>query len=308
MENQPSGPGWLDKRIKGDGPLVIVDGGVGSELQRRGAPMDDACWSAMAALDNPDKLRQVHEEFIIAGADVIITNTFSSGRHMLEPMGAGELVLKINTEAVRLAREAIDNVASTPVAIAGSICEWTSAHGHPKWGQSQAIADALTEQATLLADAGADIICIEMAQNRVLSELAVEAALSTNLPVWLGVSYRKNQFSESLSVNDDASENFKSFVEALVNKGVGLVNIMHTPVPDVAGNLDTVSNLWDGPIGVYPESGYFNMPDWQFVDVIEPDQLVEAAKPWSDNHNLRVLGGCCGIQPNHIRALKAAFG
>ena len=308
MVNQSVGPGWLDKRVKGDGPPVIIDGGMGTELERRGVSMDGVCWSGMAVLESPDMVRLVHEDFIRAGADVIITNTFSTGRHMLDLVNAGEHVSTINTNAVRLAREAVDNAASGPVAIAGSMCEWTSAQGHPRWSQPQAIADALTEQATLMAEAGADIICIEMAQKLPLATLAMKAALATGLPVWLGLSCRKNQATKRLTTFDDASEDFRVFAEVIADMGPGLLNIMHTPVPDVEDALATIAEFWNGPIGVYPESGFFKMPNWQFVDVIEPDALVEAAKPWVENRGIRTLGGCCGIQPDHIRALKRAFG
>ena len=307
MVNQPAGPAWLDERIHSDGLPVIIDGGMGTELERRGVSMDSVCWSGMAVLETPDMVRQVHEEFIRAGADVIITNTFSTGRHMLDPAGAGEHVSTINTNAVRLAREAVDNAASTPVAIAGSMCEWTSARDHPKWSRPQAIADALSEQATLMAEAGADIICIEMAQNLKLSSLAMKGAMSTGLPVWLGISCRKNQATERLTTFDDASEDFHAFAESVARFGAGLLNIMHTPVPDVEQALGIMAKIWGGPLGVYPESGFFKMPNWQFVDVIAPDALVEAAKRWVEIHGIRVLGGCCGIRPDHIRALKYAF-
>ena len=308
MVNQLAGPEWLDKRIKNHGPPVIIDGGMGTELERQGVPMDADCWSGMAVLESPDMVRKVHEGFIRAGAEVIITNTFSTGRHMLDPAGAGEHVSTINTNAVRLAREAVDNAASTPVAIAGSLCEWTSAQDHPIWSRPKSIADALAEQAMLMAEAGADMMCIEMAQNLKLSTLAMKAAVATGLPVWLGLSCRKNQATERLTTFDDASEDFRAFAEAVADFGAGLLNIMHTPVPDVEQALGIMAKIWSGPLGVYPESGFFKMPNWQFVDVIEPDALVEAAKPWVENHGIRVLGGCCGIQPDHIRALKNTFG
>ena len=64
--------------------------------------------------------------------------------------------------------------------------------------------------------------------------------------------------------------------------------------------------VWSGPLGVYPESGYFKMPNWQFVDIIEPDELVTRARVWADNGE-QILGGCCGLGVPHIEALKSAF-
>jgi methionine synthase I (cobalamin-dependent) len=81
---------------------------------------------------------------------------------------------------------------------------------------------------------------------------------------------------------------------------------MHTPVPDVDEAMEIVKRYWQGPIGIYPESGYFTMPNWQFVDVIEADELVKAAQLWLD-HGVRMVGGCCGLGPEHIAALRLAL-
>jgi len=85
-----------------------------------------------------------------------------------------------------------------------------------------------------------------------------------------------------------------------------VMNIMHTPVPDVEKALEIVKRYWDGPVGVYPESGYFTMPNWQFVDVIEPNELGKSAQAWIDN-GVRMVGGCCGLGPEHIAALRQAL-
>ncbi len=285
---------------------------MGTELEKSGVPMNGACWSGLAVLEAPDAVRHVHADFIRAGAEVIITNTFSAGRHMLDPAGAAEHVAAINLNAVTLAREAIEEAATGPVAIAGSICEWSSANNHPKWSRPEAIGEALREQAALLADGGVDIIAIEMSQTTALSKLALDAALATGLPVWLGVSCRKTQTSERLTTFDDASEDFQAHITNVIDHldaetNVSLVNVMHTAVPDVHDALDVIDGVWSGPVGVYPESGFFKMPNWQFVEVITPDDLVEAARPWVVEHGVRLVGGCCGLGPDHVRALREAF-
>ena len=304
--------GWLNDRLNGIGPVLILDGGMGTELERTGVSMDSACWSGLAVLEAADSVRQVHADFIRAGADVIITNTFSSGRHMLEPIGAGEKVTAININAAKLAREAIEEVATGPVAIAGSLCEWTSADPASKWSQPQAIGEALHEQAALLAEGGVDIIAIEMAETTALSKLALDAAHATGLPVWLGLACHKTQAHEQLTTFDDANADFHAHATAVLeharaSAAITLVNVMHTAVPDVQEALEVLADIWDGPFGVYPESGFFQMPNWQFVDVISPHDLVEAARPWIEQNGIRLLGGCCGLGPDHIRAMKDAF-
>jgi len=88
---------------------------------------------------------------------------------------------------------------------------------------------------------------------------------------------------------------------------VGMVAVMHTAVPDVEPALDIVKQTWSGPLGVYPESGYFVEPHWQFVDIIDPMALCDAAETWVDG-KVQILGGCCGLGVEHIRALSARFG
>jgi methionine synthase I (cobalamin-dependent) len=70
--------------------------------------------------------------------------------------------------------------------------------------------------------------------------------------------------------------------------------------------LNIVRKHWDGPVGVYPDSGYFIMPNWQFVDLIEPPDLAEAAKRWV-GEGVRMVGGCCGLGPEHIAAMRAVL-
>ena len=70
--------------------------------------------------------------------------------------------------------------------------------------------------------------------------------------------------------------------------------------------LHMVRKYWSGPLAVYPESGYFTMPNWQFVDIIAPDDLVAEVRIWRDQ-GVQIIGGCCGIGPQHIEALHAAL-
>ena len=102
------------------GGIVLLDGGTGSELQRRGVPMSHAAWSGAAVQTHPDTVREVHRDYIAAGAEVIITNTFGTARFTLEAAGLGPAFESINRRAVSLALEARDH-ARRDVAIGGSI-------------------------------------------------------------------------------------------------------------------------------------------------------------------------------------------
>ncbi len=110
-----------------DGELVIIDGGMGSQLQAEGVPMDEVAWSARANLDQPDTVQRVHEAYIRAGAEVIIANTYAASRTALEPAGLGGRVADANHSAVRAALRARDAAATGPVAVAGSMSSFCPA-------------------------------------------------------------------------------------------------------------------------------------------------------------------------------------
>ena len=113
------------------GKVVFLDGAIGTELQRRGAPMDDDAWCALATESHSDVLRKIHEDYIGAGADVITANTFSSSRTLLGLSGRADRAAPLSRRAVEIALEARERAArGRPVAIAGSISHMVPvAHG-----------------------------------------------------------------------------------------------------------------------------------------------------------------------------------
>ena len=293
---------WVEKRLHGNGLPIVIDGGMGTELEKSGVPMDEKVWSARAILSHPQVVRQVHEYFIEAGAEVIITNTFSTARHMLEPGGLGHEVHKINAKAVSLAQQARESVARYPVAIVGSICEW--AHDDdPIWNSPDVVGRAAKEQAEILAESGVDIIALEMCERLELSEAVASAVTGLGLPVWIGVSARTHKDHDSLSSFSYADRDFENLVKVLCKYSPSLISVMHTAVSDVPEAIGVVRKYWSGPVGVYPESGYFEMPNWNFVEIIEPAELAKQARQWLAN-GVRLVGGCCGLAPEHIRALR----
>ena len=296
---------WLQARFNGTGKPVVIDGGMGTLLEQSGVPMDGKVWSGRAVLTHPDAVRRAHEAYITAGAEVIITNTFAAARHMLEPGGLGDHVKNINLNAVKLAQQARDNIATEAVAIAGSICEWAPTDD-PKWHTPEAVGASTREQAEILVQAGVDLIALEMCEQIDFSVAAVEAALEFGLPIWIGISARTHKGSSSLSVFDHAEMSFENLVESLAGYPSMILNIMHTPITDIDEALNIVKRHWNGAVGIYPESGYFTMPNWQFIDVIEPDDLVKLAQAWIDD-GVRMVGGCCGLGPEHIAALHQAL-
>jgi len=285
--------------------IVLIDGAMGTELQRRGVPMDEIAWSGAAVLTHPNIVRETHEDYIRAGAKVIITNTFGSTRQMLEPAGYGDQVETVFRGAVKLARQARDNVAVQGVAVAGSISTEPPGFDRDAFFSPENELEAYREAAGLLLDAGVDLIALEMIVETSHASRAMQAALETGLPVWLGVGCKKTDDGRIVSF-DHVDLEFATVLDAVIPMGPTVVNIMHSEIGAIPEAIELVRNRWSGPIGVYPESGYFTKPNWNFVNVISPADLVTEALGWVAA-GARLLGGCCGTSPAHIKALQAAM-
>ena len=284
---------------------MLIDGATGTELQRRGVPMDEVAWSGAAVLSHPDVVRETHEDYIRAGANVIITNTFGSTRQMLEPAGYGDKVAVVHRDAVRLAIEARDNVGEPAVAIAGSISTEPPAFDRDAFPSPDEELAAYREAAGLLAEAGVDLIALEMINDTEHASRAMQAAAETGLPVWLGIGCKKSDDGRIVSF-DHPDLAFETLLDELVPMGADVINIMHSEIGAIPEAIAELRQRWTGPIGVYPESGYFTQPHWNFVDVIAPADLVTEALGWV-TAGVRLLGGCCGTSPEHIKALHDAM-
>lgn len=300
--NPRYGPDWLHGRLAGGG-RVIIDGPMGTELEARGVPMNEQAWCGDALLSHADVVRQIHLDYIAAGAEVITTNTFATGHQMLARAGLGDRAGEINRRAVEVAIQARDESGQAQVAIAGSMSPWIRAGTTTPTAR---IADEFREQADVLATAGVDLIALEMCSHPVYSPLIIDAAVATGLPVWLGLSCKRGDGAELVGF-DPPHASFRELVAELAGRGAGVINIMHSTVDDTEEGLSLLREFWQGPTGAYPESGHFVMPNWQFVDIIDPSDLVAIARRWADG-GVQVLGGCCGLGVPHIRALKGSLG
>src|SRR4051794_4472351 len=102
---------------------IVIDGGMGTELEARGVPMDHEAWCGLANLGAPDVMRQIHDDYIAAGADVIIANTFPTNRPALEAAGAGDRFEEAHRAAVAAALQA-RGAAGRGLPVAGSMSLW----------------------------------------------------------------------------------------------------------------------------------------------------------------------------------------
>ena len=289
----------LRQRIA-QGDVIILDGGTGTELDRRGVPMHGVAWCAAALHTHPEVVRQVHEDYIRAGADIVITNTYASARHSLERTEMADEVRELNTRAVNLAKEARESAAEDRrVYVAGSI----SIAFRPDEPSTEYMKSSYREQAHLLAEAGVDFLAMEMMTQVDQAAYAIEAAASTGLPIWVGFSCKMSDDGSQVVLLRSKGETFAQAMETLLPLGGSLVSVMHSNIEDTVPALQVVQERWNGPLGAYPESGDFVMPNWQFDQIVSPEELLGQAKQWVQM-GVQMIGGCCGIGPEHIRVLK----
>jgi S-methylmethionine-dependent homocysteine/selenocysteine methylase len=295
------------------GELVIIDGGTGTQLQAEGVPMDDVAWSARANLERPDVVRRVHEEYIRAGAEVIIANSYAASRAALEPAGLGDRVAEANRAAVRAALRAREAAATGPVAVAGSMSSFSpvdmdaGSQGRPHPGPTAddprfpTLAD-FREQAGLRADSGVDLIALEMINARGYGRAAVAAAAETGLPVWLGISPFRLEDGTLVALPEIGDgESFEDLLSALIDPAPAAVTVMHAKPEVTLDAIGIIRRHFAGPIGVYAETGDWRPPSWVF-DGLTPAEYLRHAITWAD-HGAQLIGGCCGTGPGHIRAL-----
>lgn len=293
--------------IRTSGGIVVLDGAMGTELEARGARMDGAAWGALANLRESELVREIHEDHIRAGADVVTTNTFMSGIGPMTRAGVAEQFEQGVRNAIAAAREASERVAERPITIAGSI-------GATRWGAPEtdpashrSVEDQLragyARQANLLADEGVDVIVLEMVTDVRLGLAALDGATASGLPVWLGLSMRVPGHDPSAYESlPDIEPQGRELVDACLRDGLDAVNVMHTDIADVDQVLALVRPRWAGVLGVYPHHGLWTRPHWTFVDVPD-EQLLTLAQGWIDQ-GVGMLGGCCGLRSHHIAALR----
>ena len=295
----------LEERIVNK-EVIIIDGATGTELERRGVPMDNNAWCGIANETHPDSVRELHADYIRAGADVIIANTFGTAPHVIAATDYDAHAL--NRKAVALAREARDTAADRQVWVAGSMSPMPPLTDIVLPTDEQARA-SYAELAETLAEAGADLIICEMMTHSENATLVVEAASKVGLPIWIGFSAETNTAQEILpwgAQQFGLDGDFQDTLDTIIPMGASVMGIMHTAVADTDRVLDMLKKQWAGPLLAYAESGVWEPPNWHHKGIISTDDYVTATRRWVDN-DVQIIGGCCGIGPEHIRALKDAL-
>jgi len=291
-------PGYQSvlNRIKA-GERILIDGATGTECDRRGVPQVINTWNSGAALSHPDIVRNIHEEYIECGAEIIITNTFSSSRHALRSAGVENKFETLTNAAIECAQQARSNSGKPQVLIAGGITHWIWTDDKPSLKELE---QNSKEQAVLMEQGGCDLIMLEMLLNIDRLLVCIDGTQASGLPVWAGISLKP--INGEMCLLD--GESLVDTLAAIKDKNIPLINIMHTEVEYIDGCLDVLEKHWDGAVGVYAHVCEFKEKGKAiFDDTISPEDYALAAKRWLER-GVQVIGGCCGVRKEHICAIQ----
>jgi 5-methyltetrahydrofolate--homocysteine methyltransferase len=316
--------GDLEKKI------LVIDGAMGTMIQRHslgeadyresrfaGSEKDLKGNNDLLSLTQPELIKEIHKEYLLAGADIIETNTFNSQRISLADYGQEDLAYEINYESARIARSAIDefrrsgsNDSGRNMYVAGAIGPTNkTASLSPDVNRPgyraisfDELKDAYREQVSGLIDGGADLLLIET----VFDTLNAKAALAAISAIFDSKDVRLPVMVSGTITDASGRTLSGQTVEAF------LVSLSHFPLLSIGLNcalgakemrpyLEVLSDHAPFFVSAYPNAGLPN----QFGEYDEsPDSMGGQIKDFLDSGFLNLVGGCCGTTPEHIRKIK----
>jgi S-methylmethionine-dependent homocysteine/selenocysteine methylase len=278
--------------------IVLLDGATGTELQRRGIPTAPPLWTADAALHAPHVLEDIHREYLEAGADLVTANTFRSTPYTLRKLGREEEAAALTLRNVDAARRAVEKAGHGLVA--GSMAPLEDCFHPERVPPGDVLLHEHAAHARNLQAAGVDVILVETMNTAREGHDAALGALATGLPVLVSFILDPQGTGDLLS--GEELDVAWAHIRPLPVAGF-LVNC--TPPAVVTAALDQMH--WSGesrPIGAYANFGHESSPGTWEPDSHTPTTAYgELAATWV-RLGARLLGGCCGTTPGHIRALR----
>jgi 5-methyltetrahydrofolate--homocysteine methyltransferase len=271
--------------------ILILDGAMGTQLAARGLEQ-----GGIQNLLNPEAVRSIHEEYVRAGAQIILTNTLTMNRILLDACGRGNDVSIANKTGVELARGAAGNRL-----VLGDLS--SSARLLEPYGDAKEtdLAECFCEQASILSQSGVDGLIIETMIDLREAVCALKACRqATSLPVIVSISFSTMKDGGRTVMGNRAEE----CAATLAREGADAIGIN-------CGNLDPfeVANVvarfrekTDLPLFAQPNAGKPRVVNGETVFDLEPDEFARGVKECVRN-GARFVGGCCGTSPKHIEAV-----
>ncbi len=278
------------------GQILVADGATGANYQARGLERGRA--PEQWLFEAPEQVVQLHRDFIEAGSNLILTNTFGATGLRLAHAGLAERAAEVNQRAVQLARQAAEG---TRVFVAGSIGPTGQLlEPYGELPAEQAVA-AFAEQARALAEAGVDLLVIETQFDLGEAKAAIEGARSvTALPIVCSFSYDMGTHTmmglQPTQVAQELTE---------LNVDVIGINCGRSLDENLAG-LKAMRAVTGKPLWMKPNAGLPRMTDDDVaIYDITPERMGAHAAQWIEA-GAQIVGGCCGTSPAHLREIARA--
>ncbi len=307
--------------------ILIIDGAMGTMIQKhkpteadyRGERFKD--WNSdiqgnndLLVLTQPDMIREIHEEYLEAGADILETNTFNAQRISMADYHMEDLAYEMNVEAARIARLATDKynklTPQKPRFVAGAVgptnrtASLSPDVNNPGYRNVNfdTLREAYKEQVKGLIEGGADIILIETIFDTLNAKAAGYATLEAfdemgiELPIMLSGTITDRS---GRTLSGQTGEAFWYSMRHLKPFSVGLNCALGAELmrPYVA-ELSKVANV---RVSAYPNAG---LPNEMGEYDQSPDEMACLIEPWAQEGLLNIVGGCCGSTPDHIRHVR----
>lgn len=272
------------------GPVIIADGGMGTQLYHRGAPLD-AVFEYLNLID-ADLVSQVHHDYLEAGAELVETNTFGANSLRLSSFGLEGKTRQINLAGASLARAA----AGTTRWVAGSVGPVAGPRGTSAELTGAERVNLFNEQMAALAEGGVDCFLLETFASVADLQAALAVARRIGLPAIAQLAFSEGGFSgDGLSVEAAAARLAQETPAAIgANCGAGPRELLQ-----VLKRLAEATSL---PITAFPNSGFPEYVNGRHLYLATPDYFAALGQDMVAA-GVNLVGGCCGTGPEHIRAL-----
>lgn len=295
--------------------VVLLDGATGTELTRRGVPTALPLWSAGALLTHREIVETIHREYVEAGADIVVANTFRTNVRTLRAAGLLERGGELNAVAMALARRAAEqpNVRDTRSAsawVAASVAPVEDCYHPERVPDYDTLLGEHWQMMAWLRDAHAELVWIETMNTVREAKAAATAARGAGLE--FAVSFVTGEGGDLLG--GEPLEDAVAAIDALGPTAIGLNCI---PPAGMTANLprlaENVERRWRNrprerpAIAAYAHIGNAEpIHGWSFSQAMSAEEYAGHARRWVEL-GATIVGGCCGTTPEHIRAMRHAW-
>jgi methionine synthase / methylenetetrahydrofolate reductase(NADPH) len=277
-----------------DERVLVCDGAMGTMLYAKGVFIN-RCFDALN-LTQPDVVSEVHQDYVRAGADVIETNTFGANRVKLRAFGLSDKIAEINREGARLARQAANGRAWVAGAI-GPLGIRIEPWGKTGVGEAEGY---FREQAQALVEGGVELFILETFRDTNEVGAAIAAVRSVcNLPIIAQMTIEE----DGNSLDGTPPEQFAPELERRGADVIG-VNCSIGPAP-MLETIDRLAQATHARLSAQPNAGKPRDIEGRNIYLSSPEYMASYARRFVKS-GVRLVGGCCGTTPEHIRQIKSA--